>query len=114
MNGDDKLKRLLTTVGLGAKAGAVVCGTDQICDALRNEKKKPFLVIEASDTSDNTHKKLTDKCAYYNVRLARIDADTVSLGYAVGKKTAVAAVGITDEGICRAVEKKLDESENVK
>ena len=109
MSANENVKKLLTTVGLGAKARAIICGTEQICEALRNEKKKPFIVIEARDTSENTHKKLTDKCAYYGVKLQRIDADTVELGYAVGKRAAVAAVGITDAGICRAVQKKLDE-----
>ena len=104
-----KTQRLLSMLGIGAKAGALIFGTDQICDALRNEKKKPLLVIEAGDTSDNTHKKLNDKCSYYGVRLERIEADTVSLGYSVGKRAAVAAVGITDAGICRAVEMKLQE-----
>jgi len=108
MSENENIKKLLMTVGLGAKAGAIVCGTEQICDALRKEKKKPFLVIEAKDTSENTHKRLNDKCSYYGVRLVKIDADTVALGYAVGKRSAVAAVGITDEGICRAIDKKLN------
>lgn len=110
MNGDLKMQRLLSMLGIGAKAGALIFGTDQICDALRNEKKKPLLVVESGDTSENTHKKLADKCAYYGVGLERIKADTVSLGYAVGKRTAVAAVGITDAGICRAVEMKIKEA----
>ncbi len=107
---NENVKKLLMTVGLGARARAIVCGTDQICDALRNGKKKLFIVIEARDTSDNTHKKLTDKCAYYGVRLERVDADTSELGHAVGKSSAVAAVGITDAGISRAVEIKLNEA----
>ena len=105
---NENVKKLLMTLGLGARARAMVFGTDQICDALRSEKKKPFLVIEAMDTSDNTHKKLTDKCAFYGVRLERVDADTAALGHAVGKSSAVAAVAITDSGIARAVEIKLD------
>ena len=106
---NENVKRLLMTVGLAAKARAIVCGTEQICDAVRNGKNKPLLVIEACDTSDNTHKRLNDKCSYYGVRLERIEADTVALGYSVGKRAAVAAVGITDAGICRAVEIKLKE-----
>ena len=99
-------KKFLTTLGLCAKARKLVFGTDQICDALR-ESKTVCLVLEASDTSPNTHKRLTDRTAYYGVRHVRIDADTVTLGAAVGKKTAVAAVAITDGGLCRAVEQKL-------
>ena len=106
---NERVKRLLMTVGLAARARAIVCGTEQICDSLRQEKKKPFLVIEAADTSENTHKRLHDKCSYYGVRLERIEADTVALGHSVGKQAAIAAVGITDAGICRAIEIKLKE-----
>ena len=101
-----EIKKLLTTLGLCAKARKLVFGTEQICDALR-EGKTVCLVLEASDTSPNTHKRLTDRTAYYGVRHVRIEADTVALGSAVGKRTAVAAVAITDGGLCRAVEQKL-------
>ncbi len=103
---ENEIKRLLTTLGLCAKARKLIYGTEQICDALKTGKNV-FMVVEASDTSDNTHKRLTDRAAFYGVRHVRIEADTVMLGESVGKRTAVAAVGITDEGLCRAVELKL-------
>ena len=71
-----EIKKLLTTLGLCAKARKLVYGTEQICDALR-EGKTVCLVLEASDTSPNTHKRLTDRTAYYRVRHVRIEADTV-------------------------------------
>lgn len=104
---EKKLKELLGTIGLCEKAGRLVLGTDQICEALRTGRKAPVAVLEASDTSDNTHKRLCDRCAYYGVTLDRIEADTVSLGAAVGKERAVAAVGITDAGLAALVRKKL-------
>ncbi len=102
-----EIKKLLTTLGLCAKARKLIYGTDQICDMLR-AGKPVFMIVEASDTSENTHKRLTDRAAFYGVRLVKIAADTVMLGESVGKRTAVAAVGITDEGLCRAVELKLE------
>ena len=105
-----QLDKLLMTVGLAAKARRIVLGTDRVCESLRDTKNTPVLVIEACDTSENTHKKLTDKCKYYGVRLVRIEADTVELGRAVGKTSATAAVGITDSGIARAVCAKLEEA----
>lgn len=95
------------TVGLCAKAGRLICGTDQICDAMRKGNKAPVLVLEASDTSANTHKRLTDRCTFYSVRHIQIEADAVMLGEAVGKYSAIASVGITDEGFRTAIEKKL-------
>ncbi len=103
---ENEIKRLLTTLGLCAKARKLIYGTEQICDAMRTGKRV-FMIVEASDTSDNTHKRLTDKAVYYGVRQVRIEADTVMLGESVGKRTAVAAVGIIDEGLSRAVELKL-------
>ena len=99
---------LLGVIGLCRGAGRLVIGTPMICEALRKGVKE-VIVIEASDTSDNTHKKITDKCAYYKVRHVRIESDSLALGAAVGK-SAVAAVMINDAGFCRAVEKKLAES----
>ena len=104
-----KSDALLTTIGLAAKAGKLIFGTEQICEALRCGKKV-FLIIEASDTSENTHKRIGDKSSYYGVRKERIDADSASLGSAVGKSP-LAAVGITDEGFCVAVDKKLKQTQ---
>ena len=99
---------LLGVIGLCRGAGRAVIGTPMVCEALRKGARE-VIVIEASDTSDNTHKKITDKCAYYKVKHVRIESDSLTLGAAVGKG-AVAAVMINDAGFCRAVEKKLAES----
>lgn len=103
---EEREARLLSTAGLAARARRTVIGTDQICDALRAGQVK--LVLEASDTSDNTHKRLTDKTSYYGVPLCRVKTDCAGLAGAFGKRNgSVAAVGITDSGIVRAMEKYL-------
>ena len=108
-------KALLGVIGLCRGAGRAVIGTPMICEELRKRAQKgkgaqdaacDIMVIEASDTSENTHKKITDKCAYYKVRHIRIASGCEALGRAVGK-SAVAAVMINDAGFCRAIEKKL-------
>lgn len=99
---------LLGVIGLCRGAGRAVIGTSMICEALRKGVGE-VIVIEASDTSENTHKRITDKCTYYKVRHVRIESDSLTLGAAVGK-SAVAAVMINDAGFCRAIEKKLAES----
>lgn len=96
---------LLSTIGLAARAGKLIFGTGQICDALRSGKRI-FLIIEASDTSENTHKRLSDRAAYYEIRKEQIDFDSETLGHAVGKSP-LAAVGVTDEGFVIAISKKL-------
>ena len=103
-----KPEKTLSALGLCAKARRLVCGTPMICEALR-AKNKPFLVILASDNSENTEKKLTDKCRFYGVPLAHVAADGERLAAAVGKQSRVAAVAVTDENLCRLVENTLKE-----
>ena len=47
--------KTLQALGLCAKARQLVLGTPMICDALKS-KKKPYLVLCASDNSENTAK----------------------------------------------------------
>ena len=101
---------MLFALGLAAKARALVFGTLQICEELAKNKKGakyPLLVIEASDTSDNTHKRICDRCRYYNVKHIRIAATTAALAHALGKSALVSAVAITDENLCRLAEKHI-------
>lgn len=105
MNGDSR--RLLSVIGICAKAGKLIFGTDRICEELRAAKCPPLAVIEASGNSANTTKRLSDRCAYYGIKHYVIEADALSLGYAVGKKKPIAAVGITDMGLLNAVLRKL-------
>ena len=106
-------EKLLSTLGLCARARKLVMGTPMVCEAVRDPKAPVVAVLEASDTSDNTHKRLSDKCAFYGVPLYRIAADTSRLGRAVGKTGAVAAVGITDENLYKALADKLPPREAV-
>ena len=99
--------KLLSTLGLCARARKLVTGTPMVCEAMRDRKTPVIAVLEASDTSAGTHKKLSDKCAFYGVPLFRIAADTEGLGRAVGKSGAVAAVGVTDPSLYKALEKNL-------
>ncbi len=96
------MSRVLSYIGIARKAGKLTFGTDAVCDALRRGGKNP--VFAASDISEATEKKLTDKCAFYGVSLIRIDADTATLAHAIGKTGTVAAVYISDGGLSRAAE----------
>jgi len=102
------MEKTLRALGLCAKARALVCGTPMVCEALR-APKKPRLVLCASDNSENTDKRLSDKCAYYEVKRIVLEADGETLAAAIGKKSRVAAVAVTDENLCRLVEKAFGE-----
>ena len=93
-------KRILQALGLCARARQIVCGTPQVCEALRG-RKKPYLVIEAAGNSQNTSKRIADKCAYYEVELIHLAIDGETLSDAIGKSGRVAVVAITDENLCK-------------
>ncbi len=101
-------EKLLSALGLCVRAGKVIFGVPMICDALKKGGvNKPVLIIEASDTSDGTHKKIADKSAFYQVRTVRIDCDGATLASALGKTASLAAVAIKDKDMCKIVEKYI-------
>ena len=108
MSNNGSENKLLSSLGLCARARALVIGTPMVIESLRKGgADKPRLVLEASDTSENTHKKIADKCAYYKVRLVRLECNTTELSDAIGKKSSVAAVAICDENFCKLLEKHI-------
>lgn len=100
-------KRILGSLGLCAKAGKLIYGVPMIIEAMQRSKKI-YLVIEAGDTSDNTHKRITDKCSFYGVKKIRLEIDGVEIASAVGKSSSLAAIAITDEGFFKMIDKYFD------
>ena len=98
--------RLLGFLGLCKRAGALVCGTQMICDALK-ENKPVCMVLMAKDVSENTSKRLCDRCRYYGVRIERIEVSTSELAHAVGKSGELAALAVTDKNFAAGLEKLL-------
>ena len=97
-------------IGLAKKAGRAIVGWPMISEHISNGKNishEEFLLIEASDTSDGTHKKISNKCEFYNIKSIRIDTTCSDLGAALGKG-ATAAVAILGKDMCYAVLSKID------
>ncbi|MBR2381570.1 MAG: ribosomal L7Ae/L30e/S12e/Gadd45 family protein [Clostridia bacterium] len=102
--------RFWGSLGLSSKAGKLIYGVPMIIEAMQ-KGKKVYLVIEAGDTSDNTHKKITDKCLFYGVEKIRIDADGGELASRIGKSSSLAAVAITDESFYKMVSKNISDNQ---
>ncbi len=103
-----ELQRLLGALGLCARARKLIFGVPMICDAMKKGgRNAPLIILEASDSSENTHKKIADKSAYYKVRTVRLNCDGATLASALGKTSSLAAVAITDIQMCRMVEKYI-------
>lgn len=88
MNENSKLGIL----GIACRANKLIFGTEQVINNIR--KNKIYLVLLAKDSSENTKKKITDKCKYYNI-LLNIEFTNEQLNKAIGKQN-VMVVGVTD------------------
>lgn len=97
-------KRILSSLGLCSKAGKLIYGVPMIVEAMQ-KGKRIYLVLEAGDTSDNTHKKITDKCSFYGVEKIKLEFNGGDISSAVGKTSNLAAVAITDEGFFKMISK---------
>jgi ribosomal protein L7Ae-like RNA K-turn-binding protein len=97
-----KVKSLL---GLANRARKCISGEELVVKEVRRGKAK--LVIVSSDASDNTKKKLTDKCNTYSVPLYFV-LDRESLGQSIGKAQRV-VIAVLDDGFAKKLISLLDE-----
>ncbi|MFW5893228.1 MAG: L7Ae/L30e/S12e/Gadd45 family ribosomal protein [Bacillota bacterium] len=85
--------RILGLLGLAARAGGVIDGSERVLAALRKSHKP--IVFLASDAGGNTAKKIHDKCAFYQIELnERFTKEALSK--AVGKKNRT-VLAVTDQ-----------------
>lgn len=96
---------MLQLLGLAARARKVISGEELVVKEIRSGNAK--LVLLASDASNNTSKKITDKCQYYNVEF-HVFGDRYDLGHATGKEARV-ALAITDSGFAKKMSSLLNE-----
>ena len=86
--------KFLFMLGLCRKAGKLITGTDLVTKSLPS--KKTYLVIYKNDASQNTEKKITDKCKFYGVECIKAPFSSLEISGAIGKSGAICALGITD------------------
>lgn len=97
----------MSLLGLANRARKVISGEELVIKEVRNGKAK--IVILSQDASDNTRKKISDKCRYYKVPLVSVD-NRYSLGQAIGKEARV-VVALADNGFAKKLSELLDESQ---
>lgn len=102
----NNIARALSMIGMCKKAGRLISGVPLVCDAVR--EGRAYLTLYASGASANSVKRITDKCASYDAKIAVIDVTPEELGKAIGKCGAVAAVCTTDRGFAEAILKILN------
>lgn len=99
-----KPDKVLSMLSISAKAGKVVSGEFATENAVKSGTA--FLVVIATDASENTQKKFRDMCSFYKVPIAAY-ADKDTLGRCIGKDYR-SSLAVTDEKLAEAVCKKMD------
>ena len=96
-----KNDRIISHLGLCEKAGKLSSGEFACEKAVKSGSA--WLVVVAGDSSENTKKKFTDMCRYYNTPIL-FYADREKLGQGIGKEYRACAA-VLDAGFAGAVKK---------
>ena len=84
----------MTNLGLAFRAQKLKYGTTNVIKSIQTQVA--LLVIIAEDASDNTKKKIIDKCTYYNVDY-KIKFQSKDISQAIGKRN-IMVISILDSG----------------
>ena len=86
--------KILNLIGLATRARKTSMGTDIVINCIQRKEAK--IVFIANDASDETIKKLQDKCNYYKVQSCML-FNTLEINDAVGKNN-IKVVSVNDSG----------------
>ena len=104
----NRQNKMMSLIGLATKAGKTASGEFSTEKSVKSGQAK--LVVTASDASDNTKKKFSNMCTYYQVPFL-IAGDKVSLGHCMGKEYR-ASLAVSDENFANAILKATKDSPN--
>lgn len=96
---DNSLAGLL---GMAARARKITCGDTAILSISEGQAK---LVLIAADASDNTRKKVVDKCTFYQVPYLFVN-HSIELSQSIGQVNRM-YVAILDSGFKKSIEQYL-------
>jgi len=100
MDKDIIKQKSLNYLGLAARAGLLVTGEDNVIVEMRKNKVK--IVFVANDSSSKTIDNFQRKCYFYKVPCS-LEYTSAEISSAIGKDRHI--IGLTDEGIYKAMEK---------
>lgn len=95
------MDKILSNLGLCARARGLVDGTDIVCDYMAKGNVK--YIFLANNSSDNTKKKIRSKAEYYNVEVNE-SYTSEELSQAIGKVNRM-VVGITNQSFLKILKK---------
>ena len=98
-----KPDKVLSMLGLAAKAGAIASGEFSTEKSVK--EGKAFLVIVAGDASENTKKHFRDMTTFYEVPMY-VYSEKEMIGHAIGKEFR-ASLAVQDIGFAKEIIKHL-------
>ena len=98
------MNKCLNTLGICKCAGKISYGETLLKDI---KNKKVCLVVVANNASDNSKKKIIDKCSFYKCEYL-ICLDKESMTKAIGRVDLVSAVGIKDCNLSKKFKENLE------
>lgn len=101
-----KPDKVLSMLGIAAKSGSVASGEFSTEKAVK--EGKAYLVIVASDASENTRKMFKNMTDFYEVPLY-FYGDKETLGHFIGKQFR-ASLAVTNEGLAHSIEDKIKQT----
>lgn len=107
MSNDPGRDKVLSMLGLAARSRNVVSGGFATEQAVKSGKA--CLVIIAEDASENTRKKYSNMCKFYEVPYAYHGIKEV-LGHSIGREER-STLAVTDKGFADSIRKHLIDSE---
>ena len=97
------LAKALNTIGIAKCANKISYGETLIKDI---QNRKVCLVVICKDTSDNSKKKIIDKCNYYKCEYI-VEFNQEEIIKVIAREDPVSAVGIKDFNIAKKLKENL-------
>ena len=102
--------KTVSLIGFATKARKITFGTELTVGTVRKGKKNGvYLMLCASDASDNTKKRVRDCGAYHHVPVMELKETAMEIARLTGKLHPIAVMGIADEGFASAIAKSLEQ-----
>ena len=98
------MNKVLNTLGICTCARKISYG-ETLLKEIKN--KKVYFVVVASDASDNSKKRIIDKCKFYKCEYSVI-LDKASITKAIGRIDLVSAVGIKDYNLVKKLKENIE------
>ena len=97
---------ILTMLGFAQKAGKLAAGEAAVENFLK--KEKIALLVVSEEIAENRMSFWQRQAEYYHVPLVTVAIEKIDLGWAIGSSPK-AVIGIMDQGMAHAVQKKIVE-----